>query len=103
MIIKRPPDEASPSECQGLHDGLVVDIPDKMEGLQFCIARKLGRTKLMTSVHRLPARRMPVAVAGDGMFMFDKDGKRYIDGYAGGACVSCLGHSQESVVEAVRD
>ncbi|RWN56403.1 MAG: aspartate aminotransferase family protein [Mesorhizobium sp.] len=58
----------------------------------------------MTSVfHRLPARRMPVAVAGDGMYIIDKDGKRYIDGYAGGACVSCHGHSQESVIEAVRD
>ncbi|UVK48663.1 aspartate aminotransferase family protein (plasmid) [Mesorhizobium sp. AR07] len=58
----------------------------------------------MSSVfHRIPKRHLPVAVKGDGMFIFDKDGKRYIDGYAGGACVSCLGHSQESVIEAVRD
>ncbi|TIQ91384.1 MAG: aminotransferase class III-fold pyridoxal phosphate-dependent enzyme, partial [Mesorhizobium sp.] len=51
----------------------------------------------------MPKRHLPVAVKGEGMFIFDKDGKRYIDGYAGGACVSCLGHSQESVIEAVRD
>ncbi|RWE28318.1 aspartate aminotransferase family protein [Mesorhizobium sp.] len=57
----------------------------------------------MSSVfHRIPTLRLPVAVKGDGMYIIDRDGKRYIDGYAGGACVSCLGHSQESVVEAVR-
>ncbi|MER8760623.1 aspartate aminotransferase family protein, partial [Mesorhizobium sp. M0976] len=58
----------------------------------------------MSSVfHRIPKRHLPVAVRGEGMFIFDQDGKRYIDGYAGGACVSCVGHSQESVIEAVRD
>ncbi|MDE3775531.1 aspartate aminotransferase family protein [Sinorhizobium meliloti] len=58
----------------------------------------------MSSVfHRIPKRHLPVAVKGEGMYIFDKDGKRYIDGYAGGACVSCLGHSQETVIEAVRD
>ncbi|MDX8516260.1 aspartate aminotransferase family protein [Mesorhizobium captivum] len=58
----------------------------------------------MSSVfHRIPGRNLPIAVKGDGMYIFDKDGNRYIDGYAGGACVSCLGHSQESVIEAVRE
>ncbi|RWN57872.1 MAG: aminotransferase class III-fold pyridoxal phosphate-dependent enzyme, partial [Mesorhizobium sp.] len=58
----------------------------------------------MSSVfHRIPNRNLPIAVKGDGMYIFDKDGKQYIDGYAGGACVSCLGHSQESVIEAVRE
>ncbi|UVK48649.1 aspartate aminotransferase family protein (plasmid) [Mesorhizobium sp. AR07] len=57
----------------------------------------------MTSVfHRLPARTMPVAVAGDGMYIIDKDGNRYLDGYAGGACVSCLGHSHPAVIKAVQ-
>lgn len=37
------------------------------------------------------------------MYIYDKDGKQYIDGYAGGACVSCLGHSQESIIDAVRE
>lgn len=58
----------------------------------------------MSSVfHRIPKRNLPIAVKGDGMYIFDKDGKRYIDGYAGGACVSCLGHGEQSVVEAVRE
>ncbi|MER8428177.1 aspartate aminotransferase family protein [Mesorhizobium sp. M1403] len=58
----------------------------------------------MSSVfHRVPNRSLPIAVKGEGMYIFDKEGKRWIDAYAGGACVSCLGHSQESVAEAVRE
>ena len=38
----------------------------------------------------------PVAVQGDGMYLIDRDGKRYIDS-SGGAAVSCLGHSNERV------
>ncbi len=57
----------------------------------------------MTSVfHRIPNRELPVAVKGDGMYIIDKDGKRYLDSYAGGACVSCLGHSHPAVIEAVQ-
>ena len=33
----------------------------------------------------------PVAVAGDGVFLIDDTGKRYLDA-SGGAAVSCLGH-----------
>jgi len=43
----------------------------------------------------------PVAVAGDGCWIIDRDGKRYLDG-SGGAAVSCLGHSDAKVIEAVR-
>ncbi|MCX7139437.1 MAG: aspartate aminotransferase family protein, partial [Proteobacteria bacterium] len=35
-------------------------------------------------------RTLPVAVAGDGPYIIDAAGKRYIDG-SGGAAVSCLG------------
>lgn len=35
---------------------------------------------------------MPTAVAGDGPYIIDSDGKRYLDG-SGGPGVSCLGHS----------
>ena len=44
----------------------------------------------------------PVAVAGDGCFLIDKSGKRYFDG-SGGAAVSCLGHSNENVVRAIKE
>ena len=40
----------------------------------------------------------PVAVAGDGCYLIDADGKRYLDG-SGGAAVSCLGHSNQRLRE----
>jgi adenosylmethionine-8-amino-7-oxononanoate aminotransferase len=43
----------------------------------------------------------PVAVRGAGIEIVDRDGKRYIDA-SGGAAVSCLGHSHQRVIEAVR-
>jgi adenosylmethionine-8-amino-7-oxononanoate aminotransferase len=45
---------------------------------------------------------LPRAVAGDGCFLIDADGKRYFDG-SGGAAVSCLGHSNPRVTQAVKD
>ncbi len=45
---------------------------------------------------------LPTAVAGDGCYLIDKDGKRYFDG-SGGAAVSCLGHSNERVITAVQE
>ncbi|MEM6637363.1 MAG: aspartate aminotransferase family protein [Pseudomonadota bacterium] len=43
---------------------------------------------------------MPTAVSGDGCYIVDADGKRYLDG-SGGAAVSCLGHSNEAVRQAI--
>lgn len=43
----------------------------------------------------------PVGRAGDGVYLIDADGKRYIDG-SGGAAVSCLGHSDRDVIDAVK-
>ena len=39
---------------------------------------------------------LPVAASGDGCYLIDSDGKRYLDG-SGGAAVSCLGHSDPDV------
>ena len=39
---------------------------------------------------------LPSAVAGDGCYLIDATGKRYLDG-SGGAAVSCLGHSNARV------
>jgi adenosylmethionine-8-amino-7-oxononanoate aminotransferase len=44
---------------------------------------------------------LATAVAGDGVYVIDADGKRYLDG-CGGAAVSCLGHNNEVVREAVK-
>jgi adenosylmethionine-8-amino-7-oxononanoate aminotransferase len=45
-------------------------------------------------------RTLPVAVAGDGPYLIDASGKRYMDG-SGGAAVSCLGHSNAAVRAAI--
>jgi len=44
----------------------------------------------------------PVAVAGEGCYLIDANGKRYLDG-SGGAAVSCLGHSNQSVRDAIKN
>jgi adenosylmethionine-8-amino-7-oxononanoate aminotransferase len=44
---------------------------------------------------------MPIAVKGDGAYIIDNNGKRYLDG-SGGAGVSSLGHSNQKVIEAIK-
>jgi adenosylmethionine-8-amino-7-oxononanoate aminotransferase len=56
----------------------------------------------MTHVfHRDPRLKYPVAVRGEGAYLIDRDGKRYLDA-SGGAAVSCLGHSDAAVVQAIQ-
>lgn len=43
----------------------------------------------------------PTAVGGDGCYLIDATGKRYFDG-SGGAAVSCLGHSNVRVRDAIK-
>jgi adenosylmethionine-8-amino-7-oxononanoate aminotransferase len=43
----------------------------------------------------------PVAVRGEGLFLYDASGKRYLDA-SGGAAVSCLGHGHPTVREAIK-
>ncbi|MEO9899002.1 MAG: aspartate aminotransferase family protein [Paracoccaceae bacterium] len=45
---------------------------------------------------------LPTAVRGDGCYLIDSNGKQYLDG-SGGAAVSCLGHSDLSVTQAIKD
>ncbi len=45
---------------------------------------------------------MARAVKGDGVYIIDSDGKRYLDG-SGGAAVSCLGHSDADVIKAIQE
>ena len=51
--------------------------------------------------HRAPKSALPTAVKGDGIYVIDSAGKRYLDG-SGGAAVSCLGHSDPDVIAAVK-
>ncbi|WP_375175481.1 aspartate aminotransferase family protein [Pseudooceanicola sp.] len=43
---------------------------------------------------------LPVAVRGDGVYIYDSNGKAYLDG-SGGAAVSCLGHNDSDVIAAI--
>lgn len=43
----------------------------------------------------------PVAVRGQGVYLYDADGKQYLDG-SGGAAVSCLGHGDADVIAAIQ-
>lgn len=50
--------------------------------------------------HRAPREALPYAVGGDGIYVIDDQGQRYIDA-CGGAAVSCLGHSDATVRQAI--
>ena len=53
-------------------------------------------------MHRHLHRTPPVAVRGEGMFLTDASGKRYLDA-SGGAAVSCLGHGHPDVIAAIHE
>lgn len=44
---------------------------------------------------------LPTAARGDGCYLYDTNGKQYFDG-SGGAAVSCLGHGDKEIIEAVQ-
>lgn len=50
---------------------------------------------------RLTTTDIPVVARGDGVYLHDVSGKRYIDGSSGPA-TSCLGHSDEAVTAAIK-
>lgn len=52
-------------------------------------------------IHRSLAHDYPTAVAGDGPYLIDAAGKRYLDA-SSGAAVSCLGHSDREVIAAIK-
>jgi adenosylmethionine-8-amino-7-oxononanoate aminotransferase len=51
-------------------------------------------------LHRTFAHTPPVAVSGQGAWLTDQSGKRYLDA-SGGAAVSCLGHGHPDVLAAM--
>ena len=44
--------------------------------------------------------KLPVAFGGEGCYLFDETGKKYLDA-SGGAAVSCLGHSHPKIISAL--
>ncbi|HEY5789436.1 MAG TPA: aspartate aminotransferase family protein [Gammaproteobacteria bacterium] len=51
--------------------------------------------------HRHTRGQLPVATGGDGVYVIDREGRRYLDA-CGGAAVSCLGHNHPRVVAALQ-
>ena len=57
----------------------------------------------MSASHVFPRRsdsQLPTAVAGEGCWLIDSSGQRYLDA-SGGAAVSCLGHSAKPVLDVI--
>ncbi len=44
----------------------------------------------------------PLAMRGEGVYLYDAEGRAYLDG-SSGAAVSCLGHGDRDVIAAVKD
>lgn len=56
----------------------------------------------MSSVfYRNPQQDYPRGLRGEGVYLYDTDGRQYLDG-SGGAAVSCLGHWHPYVVAAIK-
>jgi len=51
--------------------------------------------------HRSTLATPPVALRGEGIYVIDDQGRRYIDA-CGGAAVSCLGHGHPAILAAMR-
>ena len=51
--------------------------------------------------HRNPKQVLPTAVAGEGLYIIDDAGRRYLDA-SGGAAVSCLGHHHPRITQAIQ-
>ena len=52
--------------------------------------------------HRQLNQPLPRAVSGQGVYLIDSKGKRYLDA-SGGAAVSCLGHGDADVINAIKE
>ena len=52
--------------------------------------------------HRSTEARPPLAVRGEGIYLIDEHGRRYVDA-CGGAAVSCLGHGHPEIIAAMAE
>ncbi|MEQ9798995.1 MAG: aspartate aminotransferase family protein [Salinisphaeraceae bacterium] len=62
----------------------------------------LYRNRVSSLLHRSLSEGMPTVVGGSGAWLIDADGRRYLDA-CGGAAVSCLGHNDPRINEAIAD
>ena len=65
----------------------------------------MGATVDSTLTYVLPPeldKRYPVLVRGDGVWVDDRDGNRYLDAMSGGSMAATLGHGRRDLIEAGR-
>ncbi len=74
-------------------------MPHSASGVNEAAMTGRRRSRL---IHRSFRADPPIAVRGEGLWLIDRDGRRYADA-CGGAAVSCLGHGHPAVLAAVRD
>lgn len=53
-------------------------------------------------LHRKPGSLPPTVVRGKGLRVWTGDGREFLDAVSGGAAVSCLGHGNEEVEDAIK-
>lgn len=63
-------------------------------------AKKVG--EMSNVFHRSAHAAPPIAAGAKGAYLFDTDGRRYLDA-AGGAAVSCIGHGDHRVTVAIAE
>lgn len=59
-------------------------------------------TRKEALLHRDPTKKYPVAVRGEGIYLYDDAGNRYIDGISGAGNVT-LGHGRKRIADAMAD
>ena len=62
----------------------------------------MGELKMSYVFPRDGRQTLPCIKKGDGVYLIDVDGNRYLDG-CGGAAVSCLGHSNVAIADALKE
>jgi len=67
-------------------------MPDRLE------AAKKARSKIFGVLSPMPAER--ICDHGEGIYLFDQDGKRYID-FSGSPQACCIGHGDQRVTQVV--
>lgn len=73
-------------------------MPPDSPGRQDAANRPAAHTRVL---HRHAHADLPVAVGGEGPYVIDREGKRYLDA-CGGAAVTCLGYSDADVIAAIQ-
>lgn len=60
-----------------------------------------NRPDMTHILHRQLHHPMPTVVSGQGVRLYDSEGREYLDAVSGGAAVSCLGHGEPRIANAI--